>query len=86
MKRVIATPPGSKSQEIEIPSDERTIIQNEEQSWLVEKAKRDKREKRQAALAAKWPDAFDLLDDILERGIAPVKADRNSIKQANPKE
>lgn len=41
--------------------------------------------KRQEALAAKWPDAFALLDDILEKGIAPVKAERDAIKAANPK-
>jgi hypothetical protein len=40
---------------------------------------------RRDALAAKWPDAFALLDDILVRGIDTVKAERNQIKQANPK-
>jgi hypothetical protein len=50
------------------------------------KAKRQaKHHKRQQALADRWKDPFDLLDDILERGIAPVKADRDAIKQANPK-
>lgn len=42
-------------------------------------------QKRKAALAAKWPDAFDLLDDILARGLAAVKSDRDAIKTANPK-
>jgi len=41
--------------------------------------------KRQEALAAKWPDPFALLDDILDKGIAPVKAERDAIKEANPK-
>jgi len=41
--------------------------------------------KRQEALAAKWPDPFALLDDILERGIATVKTERDAIKAANPK-
>lgn len=40
---------------------------------------------RKDALSAKWPDPFALLDDILERGIDPVKQERNSIKLAHPK-
>ena len=43
-------------------------------------------QKRQEALAAKWPDPFALLDDILEKGAATVKAERDAIKAANPKE
>ena len=63
------------------------VEQNQrEAAWIVEKAKRDKLEKRQKALAAKWPDPFDLLDDILERGLDTVKAERNAIKTENPKE
>jgi len=41
--------------------------------------------KRRDALAAKWEDPFALLDDVLARGIAPVKAERDAIKAANPK-
>jgi hypothetical protein len=41
---------------------------------------------RQRALAEQWPDAFSLIDDIIERGIEAVKLDRNAIKLANPKE
>ena len=40
---------------------------------------------RQEALEAVWRDPFDLLDDILERGIDAVKTDRNAIKTAHPK-
>ena len=45
----------------------------------------DALEKRKSALAAKWRDAFDLLDDILNRGLVVVKEDRDAIKTANPK-
>ena len=46
---------------------------------------------RQAALAAKWPDAFAMLDDVLidlkQAGvILPVMKQRDAIKLANPKE
>lgn len=40
---------------------------------------------RKSALAEKWPDAFDLLDDILTRGIEVVKLERDAIKAENPK-
>lgn len=42
--------------------------------------------KRLEALSDKWPDAFALIDDILERGIEAVKTDRAAIKLANPKQ
>lgn len=54
-------------------------------SWITEKAKRDKLEKRQKALEQKWPDPFALIDDILARGIDAVKAERDQIKTENPK-
>jgi len=57
----------------------------EEDAFELAKTARDKLEKRSKALAAKWADAFDLLDDILERGIDAVKTERNQIKLANPK-
>lgn len=41
--------------------------------------------KRLESLAEKWADPFALLDDILERGTAAVKADRDAIKAAHPK-
>lgn len=59
--------------------------QAEEAAFELAKSARDKLEKRNKALAAKWPDPFDLLDDILERGINAVKTERNEIKLANPK-
>jgi len=40
--------------------------------------------KRQEALAAKWKDPFALIDDVLARGIATVKTERDAIKEANP--
>lgn len=45
----------------------------------------DADKKRSDALAAKWPDAFALLDDILAKGIASVKTERDAIKASNPK-
>ena len=42
-------------------------------------------EKRLKALGDKWPDAFDLIDDVLNRGINAVKTERDAIKLANPK-
>lgn len=42
-------------------------------------------DQRKAALAEEWPDAFDLLDDILNNGIEAVKARRDAIKADNPK-
>jgi hypothetical protein len=59
--------------------------QAEEGAFVIAKSTRDKIEKRQNALAEKWPDAFALLDDILERGIDEVKTERAAIKAANPK-
>ena len=44
---------------------------------------------RQAALSAKWPDAFAMLDDMLKENPAAfpkTRADRDAIKAANPKE
>lgn len=54
-------------------------------AFEVEKVALEKMQKRQKALSAKWPDPFALLDDILKRGIASVKAEREAIKSANPK-
>lgn len=45
----------------------------------------DATKKRLAALTEKWPDPFALLDDILNKGIATVKTERDTIKAANPK-
>lgn len=45
----------------------------------------EKLSERQQALGAVWADAFDLLDDILNRGISAVKADRDAIKAQHPK-
>jgi len=45
----------------------------------------DQLQARKQALADKWKTPFDLLDDILERGIDAVKIDRDAIKAANPK-
>jgi hypothetical protein len=59
--------------------------QAEEGAFALAKIVRDRLEKRQQALAAKWPDAFALIDDIFERGLDAVKAERNQIKLANPK-
>ena len=61
-----------------------------EQVWLTRpKTEQEKGvaqlEKRQHALAERWPDAFSLLDDILNRGLEAVKLDRDEIKAANPK-
>lgn len=72
-------------EEIEMTAEEISARQAETEAWAIAKIARDKLIKRQEALAAKWPDAFDLLDDILERGTEPVKTERNQIKQANPK-
>ncbi len=41
--------------------------------------------KRKVALANKWPDAFALLDDVLQRGAEAVKLERDEIKADNPK-
>lgn len=44
-------------------------------------------EKRQEEYIAKgWKNAFDLIDDILTRGMNTVKTDRDMIKQRFPKE
>jgi hypothetical protein len=40
---------------------------------------------RLTALAVKWETPFDLLDDILLRGIDVVKAERDVIKKSKPK-
>jgi hypothetical protein len=40
---------------------------------------------RLSALSAKWKEPFDLLDDILLRGIDVVKAERDVIKKSKPK-
>lgn len=54
--------------------------------YVSEKIQSDKLSKdRKEALSQKWPDPFDLLDDILSRGIPTVKAERDAIKSANPK-
>lgn len=48
----------------------------------------DKKEKeisRLKALSQRWPDAFSLLDDILENGLESVKQERNSIKSLHQK-
>lgn len=42
-------------------------------------------EKREAAYKAKgWKSSNDLIDDILDRGIDAVKADRDAIKATHP--
>jgi hypothetical protein len=45
----------------------------------------DAEKRRLDALAAKWPDPFALLDDILAKGIVTVKNERDAIKAAHPK-
>jgi len=40
---------------------------------------------RELALSEVWADPFDLLDDILNRGLDVVKIDRDAIKAAHPK-
>lgn len=43
-------------------------------------------EARRAEYKAKgWEEPFDLIDDILERGIDTVKAERSAIKARHPK-
>ncbi len=69
-----------------LSNDDIIARQEEEAAEAAKRLAKDKLAKRQAALAAKWPDPFALLDDILERGIDPVKTERNQIKIANPKE
>lgn len=72
---------------VEIQMTEPEISQRkaEEAAWEAGREQKEKTKKRKDALAAEWPDAFALLDDILERGIPAVKTDREAIKSANPK-
>lgn len=67
------------------------IINEEKQQVWQTRPKTDKELsadadlKRRRALSQKWPDPFDLLDDILDRGTSAVKSERDAIKAANPK-
>lgn len=66
------------------------ISEDHEQVWETRaktdvELKQEADDKRRLALSQKWPDPFDLLDDILSRGVEPVKAERDAIKAANPK-
>jgi len=69
----------------EMTAEEITARLAEEAANIIKAAEDKLLADRQKTLAAKWPDAFDLLDDILERGVEAVKIDRDVIKQANPK-
>lgn len=57
----------------------------EEQAYAEQLVIENKNKARLEALSAKWADPFALLDDVLERGITVVKAEREIIKMANPK-
>lgn len=70
---------------VQFTPEEEAARDAEEAAFEVAKSARVKLEKRQQALAEKWPDAFALLDDILERGIDSVRTERSQIKAANPK-
>lgn len=59
--------------------------QAEEAAYAEQLVIETKNKARLEALSAKWADPFALLDDVLERGVATVKAERDIIKMANPK-
>ena len=83
MTKAVVTPTGQVN--VEMTPQEVSEKQSAEAAWIIERDRRDATRTRQASLAEKWPDAFDLLDDILNRGIEAVKSDRDAIKSANPK-
>lgn len=76
-------------EKIPLTLEEITSRQAEEVKYLAEQPRLEKLAKRQAALTAKWPDAFAMLDDMLKENPAAfpkTRADRDAIKAANPKE
>lgn len=85
MKRTIATPPGVEPVHVPFTPEETAAREAEEAEWLVKSAAAQKLAARKEALAAVWPDPFDIVDDILERGIEAVKAERDDIKSRHPK-
>ena len=52
-------------------------------SEYTEEVKKD--ELRKKALSSRWQGPFDLIDDILERGVEKVKEERDKIKKSKPK-
>lgn len=65
---------------------EEIVERNQQGAAEIERRNRKaKADRRLAALAGRWADPFALLDDILERGVEAVKAERDAIKAANPK-
>lgn len=69
----------------ELTAQEITGRENEEAKSLADKIISDQLNIHKQALAGKWKDPFELIDDILERGIEVVKTERDAIKAANPK-
>lgn len=80
------TPPGEESIHETLTQEELDAKQAETDAILEEEAlTRYRYNRRQEYLDKGWLDAFDLVDDVLERGIAAVKADRDDIRSRHPK-
>lgn len=77
------TPTGS----INVPMTPEEVAEHLAQQEILSsrEVEQEKDEARRQALAEKWPDAFAIVDDILNRGAEVVKAERDAIKLENPK-
>lgn len=67
-----------------LTTEEITAREEEEAQAAVDKIKYDQLTSRRQALADKWKEPFDLIDDILNRGMDVVKTERDAIKASNP--
>lgn len=86
MKKGRATPPGQPTIKRSATAEEiaaaKSFAKDEEEKRLDN----EYRVKREEEYIKKgWQTPFDLLDDIIERGIDTVKLDRTAIKQKHKK-
>lgn len=86
MKKAIATPPGQKSRHVTLTSSEETARKAEELTGLSQIKNETYIHKRLKDYQDKgWKSPFDLIDDILDRGIAAIQTERSAIKAKHPK-
>jgi len=86
MKKAIATPVGEPTKHVNMKQAEVIARAAEEAASIAAQAEEAPILARKAEYEAKgWITAFDLVEDMLDRGIDTIKSERAAIKAKHPK-
>ena len=84
MKKTIATLPGESPIHVDLTTEEINQRDVDHRKHVAKKAISSVTKARENAYLEKgWAEPWDLMDDILDRGVSSVKTDRAAIKEAN---